>query len=130
MNFFLILADAVGTFIRRNPILCLCILLLAVLSPALLRGIALFVLYFILGIVLFSALVIVFLRLRLKRLQEQMGQRFEEQSRRTNASWSSAGRGPAREGDVKVHRTAETPEKRVAKDVGDYVEFEETKNDN
>ena len=31
------------------------------------------------------------------------------------------------EGEVKVYRTSETPEKRVSEDVGDYVEFEETK---
>ena len=32
-----------------------------------------------------------------------------------------------REGEVKVYKTSETPEKRVSRDVGDYVEFEETK---
>ena len=31
------------------------------------------------------------------------------------------------EGEVKVYRTSETPEKRVSESVGDYVEFEETK---
>ncbi|MEG0499170.1 MAG: DUF4834 domain-containing protein, partial [Alistipes sp.] len=32
-----------------------------------------------------------------------------------------------KEGEVKVYKTNETPEKRVSKDVGDYVDFEETK---
>ena len=32
-----------------------------------------------------------------------------------------------REGEVKVRRTSGAPEKRVAEDVGDYVDFEETK---
>ena len=32
-----------------------------------------------------------------------------------------------REGEVKVRKTSGAPEKRVSKDVGDYVEFEETK---
>ncbi len=134
MNFLFILADAVGSFIRRNPILCLSILLLAILSPALMRGIALFVLYLILGIVLISVLGVVWLRLRLKRMQEQMQEQMHEQqfggqTRSANASWSAGRSTASREGDVKVHRTADTPEKRVSKDVGDYVDFVETKND-
>ena len=32
-----------------------------------------------------------------------------------------------REGEMKVHKTPGTPEKRVSKDVGDYVDFEEEK---
>ena len=32
-----------------------------------------------------------------------------------------------REGEVKVHKTPGMPEKRVSKDVGDYVDFEEEK---
>ena len=33
-----------------------------------------------------------------------------------------------REGEVRVHRTSGEPEKRVSKDVGDYIDFEEEKN--
>ena len=32
-----------------------------------------------------------------------------------------------RYGYVKLYKTSETPETRVSRDVGDYVEFEETK---
>ena len=55
MNFLLLLIDAVGSFIRRNPIFCLAVLLLAVFAPSLMQGIALVVLYVILGIVCFWA---------------------------------------------------------------------------
>lgn len=129
MNFLILLADAVGSFIRRNPLLCLLILLLAILSPALLRGIALFVICFILGIILFSVLVLFLLQWRLRRIGQRMGRQFDGQGRREEAAWSSGRGRTAREGEVKVHRTSEEPEKRVANDVGDYVDFEETKND-
>ena len=66
-----------------------------------------------------------------QRMQRQMEEQF-------GAGGFGAGYGSGRgartegssrqqEGEVKVYRTSETPEKRVSEDVGDYVEFEETK---
>lgn len=118
MNFLLLLIDAVGSFIRRNPIFCLVILLLAIGAPALLRGIAQIVFFAVLGVIFFWAGLLLWLRWRLGRMQKRMDGRFEEQSRRTNAG---------SEGEVKIHRTTGAPEKRVKGDVGDYVDFEETK---
>lgn len=129
MNFLTLLADTVGSFIRRNPVFCLVVLLLALLAPALLRGIALFVLYIILAVALFWVVILLLLRWRIGRLQREMGERFEQHPGGPGgpgAEWhrSSA---KSREGEVKVYRTSDTPDKRIADDVGDYVDFEETK---
>ena len=126
MNFLILLADTVGSFIRRNPVFCLILLVLAVLAPALLRGIALFVLYFVLAVVVFWGIILLLLRWRIGRLQREMGERFEQHAGGPGPEWhrSSA---KAKEGEVKVYRTSDAPDKRIADDVGDYVDFEETK---
>ena len=88
-------------------------------------------LYLVLGfLVLIFALSLLF-RWRIRRVQRQMEEQFGA------GGFGGAGFGGARgastesrreqEGEVKVYRTSETPEKRVSESVGDYVEFEETK---
>lgn len=133
MRFLTDLLDTLAGFVRRNPLTVLLILALAVGAPALLRGIALFILYFMLGIVLLVFGVFVWFRWRIRRVQRQM----EEQFGAGNAGPEGFGspfagrrsRSAGREGDVKVYKTADAPEKRVSSDVGDYVEFEETRED-
>ncbi len=127
------IADALVGFVRRNPLTVLVILLLALGAPALLRGIAFFILYAIMGFVLLVIGLMIYFRWRIRRVQRQMEERFGE------GGFDPRGFGGApfggarhrgetrREGDVEVRRTAEAPEKRVSNDVGDYVEFEETK---
>lgn len=146
MNFLTALLDAAVGFVRRNPLTCLLILLLAVAAPAVLRGIAVFILYFVLGLIVLTIVVSFLFRWRIRRLQRQMEEQFGAQSdpetegpfgRRNSFGGSAFGggnpfggrrrEGASREGEVKVHKTAATPEKRVADHVGDYVEFEETK---
>ena len=116
---------------RRNPIFTLIVVVLALTAPALLKGIALFVLYLVLGFLVLVFLVSLLFRWRIRRVQRQMEEQF-------GAGGFGAGYGSGRgartegssrqqEGEVKVYRTSETPEKRVSEDVGDYVEFEETK---
>ena len=56
MNLFMAIINAVTGFIRRNPLTCLVILILAVAAPAVLKGIAVFILYFLLGLLLLAAL--------------------------------------------------------------------------
>ena len=65
-------------------------------------------------------------------MEEQFGEGFGDQTqggfRQRNSGSPFADRERrGREGEVRVHRTAGTPEKRVSKDVGDYVDFEEEK---
>lgn len=131
MGFLTAIIDALAEFVRRNPIFSLIVVVLALTAPALLKGIALFVLYLVLGfLVLIFALSLLF-RWRIRRVQRQMEEQFGA------GGFGGAGFGGARgartesrreqEGEVKVYRTSETPEKRVSESVGDYVEFEETK---
>ena len=131
MGFLTAIIDALAEFVRRNPIFTLIVVVLALTAPALLKGIALFVLYLVLGFLVLVFLVSLLFRWRIRRVQRQRG----EQS---GAGGCGAGYGSGRgartegssrqqEGEVKVYRTSETPEKRVSEDVGDYVEFEETK---
>ena len=45
MGFLTAIIDALAEFVRRNPIFTLIVVVLALTAPALLKGIALFVLY-------------------------------------------------------------------------------------
>lgn len=125
--------DAAAGFVRRNPLLCLLILFLAVAAPAVLKGIAVFILYFVLGVMALVALGGFLLQWRLRRMRREMEERFGTRSGGEGASGdvfgASARHGSRRaaEGEVRVYRTADTPVPKVADDVGDYVEFEETK---
>ncbi len=130
MDWINVLLDGIVAFIRRNALFCIVVLMLALLAPSVLKGLAAFTLYFLLVILLFGILLVVLLRWRLKRVQREMEQQFRQNGGTPHAGTnSSRGRTAAsHEGEVKVYRTTETPEKRIADNVGDYVEFEETKN--
>lgn len=132
MGFLTAIIDALAEFVRRNPIFTLIVVVLALTAPALLKGIALFVLYLVLGFLVLVFLVSLLFRWRIRRVQRQMEEQFGA------GGFGGVGYGSGRgartegssrqqEGEVKVYRTSETPEKRVSEDVGDYVEFEETK---
>lgn len=132
MGFLTAIIDALAEFVRRNPIFTLIVVVLALTAPALLKGIALFVLYLVLGFLVLVFLVSLLFRWRIRRVQRQMEEQFGA------GGFGGAGFGSGRgaraegsrrqqEGEVKVYRTSETPEKRVSEHVGDYVEFEETK---
>ena len=127
MNFILAIIDSLAGFVQRNPLTTLLIVILALGAPALLKGIALFILYFLMGLVILVVVLMLAFRWRIYKVRKQMEQQsgpkgfggfgspFAEQPRKE------------REGEVKVHKPPGTPEKRVSKDVGDYVDFEEEK---
>ena len=115
MNFLLMMIDGIVGFVKRNPIFCLVVLILALGAPSVLSGIAWVVLAVILGLAVLFAVMLLTLRWRIVNMSRQAGR---------NAS--SDGR---REGDVSVHVDTSRSGKRVADNVGDYVEFEEEKND-
>lgn len=124
MRFLAALVDALVAFVQRNPLTVLLVFVLALAAPSLLRGIAAFVLYAFVGLALFFVLLALLLRWRVYRFRRDMEEQFGAGFGAGAAGDPYAGR--RREGDVKVHRTAGTPEKRVSSDVGDYVDFEET----
>lgn len=143
MRFLRDIIDALAGFVQRNPLTVLVIVILALGAPALLKGIAAFILYFLLGIVVFTLVMGLWLRWRIaqarRRMEEQFGEQFgggtpfgsEGSYGRESRREGPFGRGSrsSREGEVKIYVTSEAPEKRVAHGVGDYVDFEETKTD-
>lgn len=126
MRFLTAIIDSLVGFVQRNPLLVLLIVILAFAAPSLLKGIAVFVLYLLLGLIVLVVAVILLFRWRIYRLQQQMGDQFAQGGFRQPGTQQPQS---DQEGDVKIYRTAETPEKRVSTQVGDYVEFEETSDD-
>lgn len=127
MNILTAIIDGLVGFVRRNPILCLVILLLAIFAPSVAGGIAMFILYFILGILLLGVILLLSLRWRIYRTQRQTEERFG--SRNTGNGTPFTRPGSSQEGEVHIYKMRGSGEKRVRKDVGDYVEFEEIETD-
>ena len=133
MNFLTAILDALVRFVQRNPLTVLLIVVLALGAPALLKGIALFFLYIVMGIVLLAVAAILLFRWRIYKVRREMEEQFGGGSGPRNFGGQGFGSPfsgelrKGREGEVKVYKTSETPEKRVSGDVGDYVEFEETR---
>lgn len=129
MKYLMAVIDALVGFVQRNPLTVLVILILALGAPALLKGIALFILYFIMGFVLLLVAGVLLFRWRIYRMRKEMEERFGEGFGSAAGGFGARQRPPKqeREGEVKVYRTSDAPEKRVSEKVGDYVDFEETK---
>ena len=132
MRFLTEIVDALAGFVQRNPLTVLLVVVLAVGAPALLKGIALVILYFFMGLLLLVVAGLLFFRWRVCKMRREMEERFGREfgPERPGGFRQGFGGGAPRtprEGEVKVRRTSGAPEKRVAEDVGDYVDFEETK---
>ena len=133
MNFLTAIINALVGFVQRNPLTTLLIVILALGAPALLKGIALFILYFLMGLVILVVVLMLAFRWRIYKVRKQMEQQFGEGFDPRNFGGQGFGSPFAgesrkgREGEVKVRKTSGAPEKRVSKDVGDYVDFEEEK---
>lgn len=133
MNFITAFLDSLVAFVRRNPLTVLLIILLAFTAPALLRGLATLILYLILGFVLLIAVIAFSLHWRIRKAQRQMEEQFGPGYRETTGSsyrWTNRtrrDREESEEGEVRLHKTSAAPEKRISTEVGDYVDFEETK---
>lgn len=138
MRFLVAIVDALVGFVQRNPLTILVILLLALGAPALLKGIATLVLYVILGLLLAGVLLLLLFGWRVhsmrRRMEEQLNEQFGRSGQRQSSgqggfwsSWGNSASSRSREGEVRVYKTSDAPEKRVSSDVGDYVDFEETR---
>ena len=132
MRFIAATLDALAAFVQRNPLFVLCVIVLALVAPALLRGVAAFIVYVFFGFVLLVGLLALLLRWRIWRVQRDMEKQFGRGFRADGSAYAAGDpfarrQRRGREGDVQVRKTSGAPEKRVASDVGDYVDFEETK---
>ena len=130
MNWIVMIIDALVSFVRRNPIFCLVVLILALGAPSLLAGIASAILYVILALVVAALIFGFVMRMKIRRLQRDMNDRFGggfSDFSQPNPGGSARQRRQD-EGDVKIYRRRDAAGKRVSEDVGDYVDFEEEKN--
>lgn len=123
MNLLIAIIDGIVGFIRRNPLFCLLIFLLALFAPSVLGGIAMFVLYALLGLVVLAIILLLSFRWRIYRMRKDLEDQFGGQGFGPGGSGGPAGN--AREGEIHIRKTKGAGEKRVRKDVGDYIEFEE-----
>ena len=126
MNFLSAIIDSFLGFVSRNPLTTIIIVMLLVFAPsffgALLIGVVVLVLI-LLAIPLFMLF-----RLRRASRNFQGQARHESQQSYSQRKYNQQGYSqPKSEGDVKVHATTQQPQKRVNDNVGDYVEFEEVK---
>lgn len=121
MNFLSAIIDSFLGFVSRNPLTTIIIVMLLVFAPsffgALLIGVV------VLALILLAIPLFMLFRLRRASRNFQEQARHESQQSYSQQSYSQ----PKSEGDVKVHATTQQPQKRVNDNVGDYVEFEEVK---
>ena len=119
MNLLIAIIDGIVGFIRRNPLFCLLIFLLALFAPSVLGGIAMFVLYALLGLVVLAIILLLSFRWRIYRMRKDLEDQFGGQGFGPGGSGGPAGN--AREGEIHIRKTKGAGEKRVRKDVGDYI---------
>ena len=129
MNFLTALFDGISLIIRRNPITILVIVLLAIVAPSLLKGVAVVALYIIMGLVTLIAAIALSLRWKIRKLQKQAAESASQGGFSGQGGFYSqeTKEQSTEEGEVKIYKTSTTPEKKINNKVGDYVEFEETK---
>ena len=119
--------DSIINFIQRNPLTTIIFVMLLVFAPSafgvLVIGVAV--------VVLLLLAVPLFMLFRLRRLSRKSEQQARQGGQQggfytyTNSSTGSNAR--SSEGEVRVHSTSGQPQKRVNDNVGDYVDFEEVK---
>ena len=71
MNFLTAIIDGLVRFVQRNPLTTLLIVILALGAPALLKGIALFILYFLMGLVILVVVLMLAFRWRIYKVRKQ-----------------------------------------------------------
>lgn len=126
MNFLSAIIDSFLGFVSRNPLTTIIIVMLLVFAPsffgALLIGVV------VLALILLAIPLFMLFRLRRASRNFQEQTRHESQQSYSQREYTQQGYSQSKsEGDVKVHATTQQPQKRVNDNVGDYVEFEEVK---
>lgn len=125
MNFLFAIIDSIVEWIKRNPLTCILLVMIAVFAPGLYGAI-----FIGIGIAVLLLLAIpIFGIFKLRR----MSRKIEDEARQQQGFGGQGFGGQNRtrtnnEGEVKVYTTEEATEKRVNDKVGEYVDFEEVKN--
>ena len=102
MNLLIAIIDGIVGFIRRNPLFCLLIFLLALFAPSVLGGIAMFVLYALLGLVVLAIILLLSFRWRIYRMRKDLEDQFGGQGFGPGGSGGPAGN--AREGEIHIRK--------------------------
>ena len=123
MSFLFAKIDSIVEWIKRNPLTCILLVMIAVFAPGLFGAI-----FIGIGIVVLLLLAIPIIGIfKLRR----MSRKIEDEARQQQGFGGFSGQNRSRtnnEGEVKVYTTEEATEKRVNDKVGEYVDFEEVKN--
>lgn len=124
MNIFFAIIDSIVQFIKANPLTTLFIVMLVVFAPSLAGGMFIGLLI-LLAVILLIPIIMLF---RLRRIARRMEQEAKSHQQYTYTSYNEPQQ-QNREGEVNIYTTSQRPKKRVNDNVGDYVDFEEVKND-
>lgn len=110
-------------FVRRNPFIFLIALFVALASPQLLAGAFKAIIYAIMFFLILMLAIGLYMSYRINRLRKEAA---EQTMRNASGSYRNYRQNPQqpREGEVSVHQT-EPQEKKINKNVGDYVDFED-----
>ena len=126
MNFLSAIIDSFLGFVSRNPLTTIIIVMLLVFAPSVFGVLFIGVIVLLLLTLAIPAFLLFRLRRASRNFQERT--RHESQQSYSRRKYNQQGYSqPKSEGDVKVHATTQQPQKRVNDNVGDYVEFEEVK---
>lgn len=122
MDFIYRLIDSFVAFVRRNPFIFLIALFVTLASPQLLAGAFKAIIYAIMFFLILMLAIGLYLSYRINRLRKDA----EQTMRNASGSYRNYRQNPQqpREGEVSVHQT-EPQEKKINKNVGDYVDFED-----
>ena len=126
MNIFSAIIDSILGFINRNPLTTIVLVMLLVFAPSVFGAIFIG----ILALALVVLAVPLFMLFRLRRATRNFEKQARQGSQQTYSQHTYTRQERSQssnEGDVKVHSTTQQPQKRVSDNVGDYVEFEEVK---
>ena len=130
MNFLFAIIDSIVEWIKRNPLTCILLVMIAVVAPGLFGAI-----FIGIGIVVLLLLAIPIIGIfKLRRMSRKIEDEARQQQGFGGQGFGGQGFGGQNrtrtnnEGEVKVYTTEEATEKRVNDKVGEYVDFEEVKN--
>lgn len=126
MDFIYRIIDSLVAFVRRNPVLCFVILLLALASPSMVAGAFKAIMYVVMFFLLMLLAGVLYMSYRINRLRRSAEEQMRNGGGYSRTTYRDYGNQPKqpREGEVSVHQT-EPQEKKINSNVGDYVDFED-----
>ena len=135
MNNITQIFKAIWQFVKDHPFYIIIPLVLCFATPSFVQDLFTMIMTIIGFLVLLAIIGILIFQHKIRTMQKEMRQRFEQQNfggqqgeEQRSRSWGGfTGFDSNRDPEVKIYKTQNTPEKKVASDVGDYIDFEEKK---